>query len=175
MGSSFSRSGVEAESFESWYSWFVSFLPQDSRFLQDFSSRFMIHEDYWSPGLDHFLIRVFCWAFLSLVIHDSKIHDSYMFCNYDSWFRIHPRFRYKTRQDDLLNSALICPGFLFSKNWIPDFNHYLDSTTRLRSCGNCKGDLATWSRKKTTGRMSLLLSISAGFRIPKPWILGDKQ
>ena len=67
-----------------------------------------------------------------------------------------------TRQDDLLNSALIRPGFLFNKNWIPDFNHYLDSTTRLRSGGNCKGDLATWSRKKTTGRMSLLLSISAG-------------
>ena len=80
-----------------------------------------------------------------------------------------------TRQDDLLNSALIRPGFLFNKNWIPDFNHYLDSTTRLRSGGNCKGDLAAWSRKKTTGRMSLLLSISAGFRIPKPWILGDKQ
>ena len=59
-----------------------------------------------------------------------------------------------TRQDDLLNSALIRPGFLFNKNWIPDFNHYLDSTTRLRSGGNCKGDLAAWSRKKTTGRMS---------------------
>ena len=33
----------------------------------------------------------------SLVIHDSqvfktKIHDSYMFCKYDSWFRFHPRF-----------------------------------------------------------------------------------
>ena len=111
----------------------------------------------------------------SLVIHDSKIRDSYMFCNYDSWFRNHTRFRYKTRQDDLLNSALIRPGFLFNKNWIPDFNHYLDSTTRLRSGGNCKGDLAAWSRKKTTGRMSLPLSISAGFRIPKPWILGDRQ
>ena len=174
MGSSFSRSGVEAESFESWYSWFVSFLPQDSRFLQDFSSRFMIHEDYWSPGLNHFLISVFCWAFLRvslfiiqrfiiLTCFVTMIHDSAT--TPDSG----------TRQDDLLNSALIRPGFLFSKNWIPDFNHYLDSTTRLRSCGNCKGDLATWSRKKTTGRMSLLLSISAGLRIPKPWILGDKQ
>ena len=142
---------------------------------------FMIHEDFWSPWLNDFLIRVFCWAFSEsryswFPSRGTKIDDSYMFCNHDSWFRIHPRFRYKTRQDDLLNSALIRPGFLFSKNWIPDFNHYLDSTTRLRSGGNCKGDLATWSRKKTTGRMSLLLSISAGFRIPKPcWILGDKQ
>ena len=32
-------SGVEAGSFESWYSWF----------LQEFSSRFIIHEDFWSP------------------------------------------------------------------------------------------------------------------------------
>ena len=65
------------------------------------------------------------------------------------------------------------PGFLFSKNWIPDFNHYLDSITRRRSGGNYKGDLASWSRKKTTGPTSLLLSISAVFRIPKPWILGS--
>ena len=41
-------SGVEAESFESWYSWFLSFLPQaDSWFLQNFSSKFTIHEDFW--------------------------------------------------------------------------------------------------------------------------------
>ena len=37
---------VEGESFESWYSWFLSFF-----YLNDswFSSRFMIHEDFWSP------------------------------------------------------------------------------------------------------------------------------
>ena len=81
-----------------------------------------------------------------------------------------------TRQDDLLNSALIRPGFLFNKNWIPDFNHYLDSTTRLRSGGNCKGDLAAWSRKKTTGRMSLPLSrfpLDSGVQSPGFWVTGN--
>ena len=38
-------SGVEAESFESWYRFFVN----DSRFLQEFSSRFIANEDFWSP------------------------------------------------------------------------------------------------------------------------------
>ena len=41
--------GVEAESFESWYSWFLFFCLNDSWLLQEFSSRFMIHEEFWSP------------------------------------------------------------------------------------------------------------------------------
>ena len=43
------RSGVEAESFESWYSSSCLFCRNDSWLLQNFSSRFMIHEDFWSP------------------------------------------------------------------------------------------------------------------------------
>ena len=42
-------SGVDAGSFESWYSWFLSFLPQWFMIPTRISSRFIIQEDFWSP------------------------------------------------------------------------------------------------------------------------------
>ena len=107
------------------------FCLNDSWFLQEFSSRFMIHEDVLITLTKWFSHTSILLSFSqSLVIHDSRaevqklmiltyfittIHDS------ASTLDSGTRQDYKTRWFIKLSSD---PGFLFSKNWIPDFNHW---------------------------------------------------
>ena len=44
----------------------------------------MIHEDFWSP-ID---LMIFSRKIHGSQVFKTKILDSYMFCNYDSWFMI---------------------------------------------------------------------------------------
>ena len=46
-------------------------------------------------------------------VFKTKIHGSYMFCNYDSWFRFHPRLRWSDQSDE--NCAF---SFFFSRSII---------------------------------------------------------
>ena len=83
-------------------------------------SRFF--DSWFTKTFDHLDVIIFSYVYFVELSSESryswflsrstKIDDSYMFCNYDSRIRIHPRFRHKTRQDDLLLETRLW-------SWIP--------------------------------------------------------